>query len=104
MNSPVVAPTETYGEINEQISDDVLKRPRHWGWLFGFTFAFGLLSVLMASLFWLFFRGVGIWGINIPVAWGFAIVNYVWWIEIAQGGTFISAVLLPLSPTLAHVG
>ncbi len=94
MDTPVVAPTETYGEINEQISDDVLKRPRHWGWLFGFGCAFGLLSVLMASLFWLFFRGVGIWGINIPVAWGFAIVNYVWWIEIAQGGTFISAVLL----------
>ena len=54
----------------------------------------GLLSVLGASLFWLFYKGVGIWGINMPVAWGTAIINYVWWIEIAQGGTFISAVLL----------
>jgi Ni/Fe-hydrogenase subunit HybB-like protein len=94
MNPPVVVPSETYRDINAKISDDVLKRPKHWGWLFGFLGAFGLLSVLMASLFWLFFRGVGIWGINVPVAWGFAIINYVWWIEIAQGGTFISAVLL----------
>ena len=45
-------------------------------------------------MFWLFYKGVGIWGINMPVAWGTAIINYVWWIEIAQGGTFISAVLL----------
>ena len=94
MNTPIVAPGETYRDVNAKISDDVLKRPKHWGWLFGFLCAFGLLSVLMASLFWLFFRGVGIWGINVPVSWAFAIINYVWWIEIAQGGTFISAVLL----------
>ena len=41
-------------------------------------------------------RGVGIWGINIPVAWGFAIVNFVWWIGIGHAGTFISAILLLL--------
>ena len=40
--------------------------------------------------------GVGIWGINIPVAWGFAIVNFVWWIGIGHAGTFISAILLLL--------
>ena len=38
--------------------------------------------------------GVGIWGINIPVAWGFAIVNFVWWIGIGHAGTLISAILL----------
>ena len=42
---------------------------------------------------WLLYRGVGIWGINIPVAWGFAIVNFVWWIGIGHAGTFISAIL-----------
>jgi Ni/Fe-hydrogenase subunit HybB-like protein len=40
--------------------------------------------------------GVGIWGINIPVAWGFAIVNFVWWIGIGHAGTLISAILLLL--------
>ncbi len=94
MSSPFLASSETYSSVTGQITHVVLKRSRGWGWLIGFTVAFGLLSIMMASLFWLFFRGVGIWGINMPVAWGYAILNYVWWIEIAQGGTFISAVLL----------
>jgi molybdopterin-containing oxidoreductase family membrane subunit len=91
----VVSPDETLRTVNDSVSG-IVERPTGWGWIFGFAIAFGLLSVLMASLFWLFFRGVGIWGINMPVSWGFAILNYVWWIEIAQGGTFISAVLLLL--------
>ena len=45
---------------------------------------------------YLFVKGVGIWGINIPVAWGFAIANFVWWVGIGHAGTFISAVLLLL--------
>ena len=41
-------------------------------------------------------KGVGIWGINIPIGWGFAIVNFVWWIGIGHAGTLISAILLLL--------
>ena len=41
-------------------------------------------------------KGVGIWGINIPVGWGFAIINFVWWIGIGHAGTLISAILLLL--------
>ena len=44
----------------------------------------------------LFIRGVGIWGINIPVGWGFDIINFVWWIGIGHAGTLISAILLLL--------
>ena len=47
--------------------------------------------MLLGSIVYLFYAGVGIWGIDWPVAWGFAIINYVWWIAIASGGTFISA-------------
>ena len=50
-----------------------------------------LTCVLLVSIVWLFWQGVGIWGIDWPVMWGFAIINYVWWIAIASGGTFISA-------------
>jgi Ni/Fe-hydrogenase subunit HybB-like protein len=42
------------------------------------------------------FVGTGIWGINVPVAWGFAIINFVWWIGIGHAGTLISAILLLL--------
>ena len=41
-------------------------------------------------------KGVGIWGIDVPVMWGFAIVNFVWWIGIGHAGTLISAILLLL--------
>ncbi|MFO0841468.1 MAG: hypothetical protein U0797_03575 [Gemmataceae bacterium] len=46
-------------------------------------------------------RGVGIWGVNAPVGWGFAIVNFVWWIGIGHAGTLISAILLLLHQPLA---
>ena len=48
--------------------------------------AFSLIAVS-----WLFVNGIGVWGVNIPVAWGFAIAEYVWWIALASGGTVISA-------------
>jgi Ni/Fe-hydrogenase subunit HybB-like protein len=48
------------------------------------------------AIAWLLIKGIGIWGVNIPVAWGFAIVNFVWWIGIGHAGTFISAILLLL--------
>jgi Ni/Fe-hydrogenase subunit HybB-like protein len=51
---------------------------------------------LVGAIGWLFLRGIGIWGVNIPVAWGFAIANFVWWIGIGHAGTFISAILLLL--------
>ena len=48
----------------------------------------------MVSLTWLLFKGVGVWGINIPVGWGIDILNFVWWIGIGHAGTLISAILL----------
>jgi molybdopterin-containing oxidoreductase family membrane subunit len=80
--------------VNETIGSVVLRdrQPRPW-WI-GFIIAFTLLMVLFLAISWLLIRGVGIWGINIPVAWGYAIVNFVWWIGIAHAGTFISAILL----------
>src|SRR5437016_3816143 len=53
-----------------------------------------LLNGLMLAVTWLLVRGTGIWGINVPVGWGFAIINFVWWIGIGHAGTLISAILL----------
>jgi len=85
---------QTFETVNETIGSVVLqdRQPRPW-WI-GFIVAFALLMVFFFAVAWLLIRGVGIWGINIPVAWGFAIVNFVWWIGIAHAGTFISAILL----------
>jgi molybdopterin-containing oxidoreductase family membrane subunit len=55
--------------------------------------ALALTGLLAVGIAWLLYRGVGIWGIDMPVVWAFAIANYVWWIAIGMGGTFISAAL-----------
>ncbi|MBI5687006.1 MAG: polysulfide reductase NrfD [Verrucomicrobia bacterium] len=84
----------TYGSVTEKISEVVLTTRTPWSWLFGFSVGFTLLMVLMMAVAWLFYRGVGIWGVQVPVGWGFAIVNFVWWIGIGHAGTLISAILL----------
>ncbi len=82
--------------INDRIAGPLERKPGR-GWWIGFAASFGLLMVLLASVTWLFARGIGIWGVNVPVAWGFAIINFVWWIGIGHAGTFISAILLLLN-------
>ncbi|RYE51390.1 MAG: hydrogenase [Hyphomicrobiales bacterium] len=86
----------TPAALDDAVAGAVLDRPLRRGWLFGFFLAFCLMMLLLISIGWLFVRGIGIWGINIPVGWGFAIVNFVWWIGIGHAGTFISAFLLLL--------
>jgi len=93
---PVVGPGWTIATVSDKIAAVVLTRPVTGGWLVGFAIAFSGVMVLNLAISWLFIRGVGIWGINMPVAWGFAIVNFVWWVGIAHAGTFISAFLLLL--------
>jgi molybdopterin-containing oxidoreductase family membrane subunit len=85
-----------YASIGDKISAIVLERPLGWRWLTAFVAASVGVIVFIAAIGYLFTEGVGIWGVNMPVAWGFAIANCVWWIGIGHAGTFISAVLLLL--------
>src|ERR1041385_597808 len=87
---------ETYERVSDQITGIPLRHPHSRFWLFGFMFALSLFLLFGVAVGYLLYRGVGIWGINIPVAWGFAITNFVWWIGIGHAGTFISAILLLL--------
>jgi molybdopterin-containing oxidoreductase family membrane subunit len=91
---PVLAPGHTYGSVTDKISAVALRRRTTWKWLIGFGITFSLVMMLVTSIGYLIARGVGIWGIDVPVAWGFAIINFVWWIGIGHAGTFISAMLL----------
>ncbi|MDQ4074989.1 MAG: polysulfide reductase NrfD [Chloroflexota bacterium] len=93
---PVVAPGHTYESLTDRISSIVLRGGIQKGWWIGFLISFALLQLLLLSITYLLVRGVGIWGIQIPVAWGFAIINFVWWIGIGHAGTLISAILLLL--------
>ena len=86
----------TYATITDKISSIVLTRHTPRGWLVGFGISFSLMMILLYSIGYLFIKGIGIWGINIPVGWGFDIINFVWWIGIGHAGTLISAILLLL--------
>ena len=92
----LIGPRQSYTQVSDQIAGIPLLHPRQKIWLIGFTIAFGFFLLFCAAVSYLLYRGVGIWGINIPVAWGFAITNFVWWIGIGHAGTFISAILLLL--------
>src|SRR5262249_11862867 len=83
--------------VTDKISSIVQTTRTPRGWWIGFGLSFILVMVLLASVAYLLTIGVGVWGINIPVAWGFAIVNFVWWIGIGHAGTLISAILLLLT-------
>jgi Ni/Fe-hydrogenase subunit HybB-like protein len=95
----VIAPGHTFGSVTDKISSIVLARKTPIGWWIGFLIVFALANLLLMSVTYLFVKGVGIWGVNIPVGWGFAIVNFVWWIGIGHAGTLISAILLLLKQT-----
>jgi molybdopterin-containing oxidoreductase family membrane subunit len=99
LDEALVAPGQTPASVTKTISDIPLQHPYPRFWWTGFALAFALVLVLLASIAWLFMRGIGIWGVNVPIAWGFAIVNFVWWIGIGHAGTFISAILLLLHQT-----
>ncbi len=85
-----------YASVTDKIAGLVLQRPLGRAWLAAFLATFAGTLMYLGAMAWLFYEGVGIWGINIPVAWGFAIANFVWWVGIGHAGTFISAVLLLL--------
>ncbi len=92
----VLAPGHTFATITDKISAIVLTRETPLGWFLALGIAGLLVMVLLYAIGYLLLRGIGIWGVNVPIAWGFAIVNFVWWIGIGHAGTLISAILLLL--------
>jgi Ni/Fe-hydrogenase subunit HybB-like protein len=93
---PVLQGAYTYGSITDKISAIVLTRKTSLSWFAGFGVAFLLVMGLLFTITYLVATGVGIWGVNVPVGWGFDIINFVWWIGIGHAGTLISAILLLL--------
>jgi molybdopterin-containing oxidoreductase family membrane subunit len=83
-----------YGSITDKISDIVLSRAGGPRFRFALAVAAAFTLLFIVAISYLFATGVGIWGVNQPVAWAFALTNFVWWVGIGHAGTFISAILL----------
>jgi Ni/Fe-hydrogenase subunit HybB-like protein len=93
---PVIEPGHTFATVTDKISSIVLTRKIPLFWFIPFLIASALLMVFLAAVSALVLKGVGLWGIRVPVMWGWAIVNFVWWVGIGHAGTLISAILLLL--------
>ena len=93
---PVIEPGHDFASVTEKISALVLTRKTPRTWWIGFGIGFLLLQLMLVAIANLLFRGIGVWGPNVPVGWGMDIINFVWWIGIGHAGTLISAILLLL--------
>src|SRR5450759_2260285 len=93
---PLIEPGHTMGSITDKISDVVLGGNTPLTWFIVVSIGFTIMGMLGVAITYLLLKGTGIWGVNIPVGWGFAIINFVWWIGIGHAGTLISAILLLL--------
>jgi len=95
IRGPLILGNKTLGRISEEINSPLYQRPKMW-WLIGM----GISSVLMLLGFWGIYvtiaTGIGSWGVNNTVGWGWAIINFVWWIGIGHAGTAFSIFLLIL--------
>ncbi|HLK56257.1 MAG TPA: NrfD/PsrC family molybdoenzyme membrane anchor subunit [Chthonomonadaceae bacterium] len=97
LNDVLITGKPTYRSLQERINYLVMAQRNHpLGWFIAFAVGFLLLNVMLMTITYLLYKGVGIWGINIPCGWGFDIINFVWWIGIGHAGTLISAILLLL--------
>lgn len=89
---PLITGNQTFASVTETVSS-LAERKTTPLWLAVTGAAFCVVLMLLGSIGWLLWEGVGVWGLMIPVAWGFDIVNFVFWVGIGHAGTLISAIL-----------
>ena len=95
--APIREPLILGDKTNHQITEDVCrpiegKANKYWWWAFAISVAMLLWWVVCVSI--TVGKGIGVWGLNNVVDWGWDITNFVWWVGIGHAGTLISAILL----------
>lgn len=91
--APVIVGDVRPGDLDDKIlTPTVTKPPLAWFIAFGVTSTVALIGVTLIG--YTISTGIGVWGNNIPAAWGFGIINFVFWVGIGHAGTLISAILL----------
>lgn len=90
--APLVLNRENFSDVTADVVRPIFEGPPKVWWAV-FSFALTLMGVLGISIGYLLWKGTGIWGLNNPVGWGWAIINFVFWVGIGHAGTLISAIL-----------
>ncbi|SYZ72595.1 Polysulfide reductase NrfD [Candidatus Zixiibacteriota bacterium] len=89
---PLVTGNQTFASVTEKISS-ITERKVSKYWYLAISITGAMTGLLFISIGYLVWEGIGIWGVMIPVGWGWAIVNFVFWVGIGHAGTLISAIL-----------
>lgn len=93
LRQPLVTGGKTISDVTADVTRPILNKPSNT-WKVGFTLSFLALCLLILTLALTSFLGIGLWGINTTVMWGWDITNFVFWVGIGHAGTLISAILL----------
>ncbi|MCP3977905.1 MAG: polysulfide reductase NrfD [bacterium] len=91
--APLVLGGNTFASVTDKVCALAEERKVTRAWYIAFTVSVALTGLLFSMLGYLVVKGVGVWGVNAPVGWGFAIINFVFWVGIGHAGTLISAIL-----------
>lgn len=79
-------------ELDDLISKPLETKPDKKFYI-ALSITLSMLALFVIGLGLTFYYGIGTWGNNTPVGWGFGIVNFVFWVGIGHAGTLISAIL-----------
>ena len=89
---PLVLGDRDFHSVSETVCGWIEQKTPGW-WFAVFGIANALAATATGAIIYLIITGVGVWGLNNPMMWGWAIVNFVWWVGIGHAGTLISAIL-----------
>lgn len=90
--TPLIKGNQTFNSVTQKISEITETKANKY-WYIAIAISSSMLFMMVAMIGWLFWEGIGIWGVSVPVGWGWAIVNFVFWVGIGHAGTLISAIL-----------
>jgi molybdopterin-containing oxidoreductase family membrane subunit len=94
--APLILGGKDVGAVTEAVCAIVEEPRTPPAWYAAFAAALALTGLLFTMIAYLVARGTGVWGLQVPVGWGWAIVNFVFWVGIGHAGTLISAILFLL--------
>lgn len=89
----LVTGDKTLHDVTTEICRPIENKPSS-SWTVGFILSVIFLGILGLTLGITLAFGIGTWGLNKTVQWGWDITNFVFWVGIGHAGTLISAILL----------
>lgn len=93
VREPLIKGNKTYSQITKDIAAPIEGKPGK-AWYMGLALSLSAMFLGLAMMGYTVWQGIGSWGLNRTIGWGWGITNFVWWVGIGHAGTFISAILL----------